>query len=99
MNKRELEPTIETAPMTALEPEKPVVNHGALLTLCDSRQSQLAEVKDLLGLKYLHDIEKKLERECQVVDAILSVKKNREERLALYSHILDTHYFEQQLLL
>ena len=84
---------------TSAQPEQSFEILGAdLLEIEKTRLQKLASIKDRISLKYFHEIEQKLQREQKLAEDLLNIKRRRIEYLSKYSHILDTHYFEQQLI-
>jgi|GEM_PF-5360986 len=98
MKTPEQEPILQKLEVMTSADQPSDIFDNALLEAEALRRQKLASVKDRISLKYFQEIERKLQREQQLAEDLLNIKKRRVQHLAKYSHILDTHYFEQQLL-
>ena len=98
MKTEKLPPTESLPSSPSPEASSAFLNDRQITTIDTIRQSDLISIKELISLKLYYKIQDKLEREHTRLQQILDIHQGKHTHQAKYTHILDDHYFEQQLL-
>src|ERR1700729_1263932 len=88
-------------------PAKPANEHsGASFKLDEqqinslilSRKEILENIKNEISRKVYFQIEEKINREEKQLNELLDFQEGRQNQLSKYTFVLDTHYFEQEII-
>ena len=87
-----------TLPQTEASVNLPDLNEAQIAQLSLSRKTLLESIKPQIALKQYYALEEKITAEEKRLKEILNIRQGKQSRLAKYSFILNTNYFEQEFL-